>query len=131
MRAWQVLVVGAVLVALAGCSSAEDTAPESGLGTDTTVESGIPPVPDDATVDAYVKDLKAIDPAIVEDDDVEKVVDRGRDMCSSIPGNEGDEPKLVDLADLRFIGPDHPDGFGEAKATKILSAVREHVCPTY
>lgn len=91
--------------------------------------AGIPPEPDQKTWAAYIADLKKIDLAIVDDE--EQAVDRGRNQCSSIKDFPADEAKLVDLTNQRFTAPGHPDGFGKAKATKILAAVRKHLCPTY
>lgn len=92
---------------------------------------GAPPKPDAATAQAYLADLRAIDPAIVEEDDTDKAVRRGRSQCASVKNSPGDQAKLVDLTNKRFTGPDHPNGFGLEKAERILVAVRKHICPTY
>jgi hypothetical protein len=132
----------AALLALGGVACAADKptsapAPESAPTTSTAPDTaelladmGIPPTPDPKTWKAYIADLTAIDPAIVHGKE-EKVVDRGRNMCSSVKETPDDQAKLVKLTNQRFTSPDHPDGFGDAKAKKILAAVRKHICPTY
>jgi hypothetical protein len=91
-------------------------------------EIGIPPKPDAAGADAYIAALTAIDPDIVHGKP-DKAVSRGRNQCSSIKDSPNDQAKLVRLTNTRFTSPDHPDGFGEAKAGRILEAVRTHLCP--
>lgn len=93
--------------------------------------AGIPPKPDAVTQAAYIADLRAIDPDIIGKKDEERIVDRGRDQCSSIKKFPNDRAKLVDLTNKRFTAPDHPDGFGLAKAAKILNVVHKRLCPTY
>lgn len=58
-------------------------------------------------------------------------MNRGRDQCASIKGFPGDEAKWVWWANQRFTSPDHPDGFGDATATKIVKVVRKYICPAY
>lgn len=138
MRHIAPLAVAVALLA-AGCGSASDT------GTSTTTvptglpsevmssieaDNGIPPKPDAATQAAFVEALDSIDPDIAHGDE-EKAVSRARDTCSSVKANPDDRDKLVQVTNMRFTSPDHPDGFGTAKATKILAAVRKHICPTY
>ncbi|MCF2531763.1 hypothetical protein [Yinghuangia soli] len=93
-------------------------------------EAGYPPEPDATTWAAYIRDLKAIDPDIVHGKE-EKAVDRGRNQCRSIKDHKGDRTKLVDLTNQRFSSPDHPEGFGLSKASRILDVVHQHLCPTY
>ncbi|MCG5464301.1 hypothetical protein MED01_002467 [Micromonospora sp. MED01] len=84
---------------------------------------------DPETEAAYLAALRRIDPGIVGDKKPATLVSRGRSQCDSIERFPDDEKKLVDLTSQRFTAPDHPDGFGEAKAKKILAAVRKYVCP--
>ena len=91
---------------------------------------GLPPKPDAATTAKYIAALIAIDPEIVNGKD-DKAVSRGRDECSSIAQSPKDREKLVDLANKRFLGPTHPDGFGFSKAAKILDVVHTYICPTF
>ncbi|MGI5179511.1 hypothetical protein ACQEVZ_24590 [Dactylosporangium sp. CA-152071] len=93
--------------------------------------NGIPPKPDAATQAAYIADLKAIDPDIVGKKDEDRIVGRGRDQCSSIKSFPNDRAKLVELTNKRFTSPNHPEGFGLAKAAKILDVVHKRLCPTY
>ncbi|GHB65018.1 hypothetical protein GCM10010347_38710 [Streptomyces cirratus] len=91
---------------------------------------GIPPKPDAATQAKYIAALAAIDPDIVNTKP-DKAVDRGRNQCESIAGFPNDKQKQTDLTNQRFTSPTHPDGFGPAKAAKILDAVHTHLCPSY
>ena len=90
-----------------------------------------PPKPDAQTQAAYIADLRAIDADIIGKKDEEKIVDRGRDQCRSIKDFPNDRAKLVDLTSKRFTSPNHPEGFGPAKAAKILDVVHKRLCPTY
>jgi hypothetical protein len=91
---------------------------------------GIPPKPDAATQAKYIAALTAIDPDIVNTKP-DKAVDRGRNQCETIASFPDDKSKQTDLANQRFTSPSHPDGFGPAKAAKIVEAVHTHLCPTY
>ncbi|GAA3280220.1 hypothetical protein [Streptomyces lavendulae] len=91
---------------------------------------GIPPKPDAATQAKYIAALTAIDPDIVNTKP-DKAVDRGRNQCESIANFPKDDQKQIDLTNQRFTSPNHPDGFGPAKAAKIRDAVHTHLCPTY
>lgn len=93
--------------------------------------SGAPPKPDEATAQAYLADLRAIDPALVDEDNTDKAISRGRSQCTSVKDFPGDQAKLLDLTNKRFTAPGHSDGFGLEKAERILGAVRKHICPTY
>jgi hypothetical protein len=135
MRARHFLVTVALVGALAGCGGGDndqDTAAASEPAATSAAADvpGIPPAPDAETQTAYIAALRAIDPDIVGDKDPKTIVNRGRDQCSSIPGNQ-DEAKLVDLTNKRFTSPDHPDGFGDAKSKRILATVRKYICPSY
>ncbi|MET8853489.1 hypothetical protein [Amycolatopsis sp. NPDC004625] len=74
-------------------------------------------------------DLEVIDPDIVHGKP-DKAVSRGRDQCTSVAQWPDDQAKLVGLAQQRFISPDHPEGFGPEKSTRILAVVRRYLCPT-
>ncbi|MCX5196421.1 hypothetical protein OOK31_21395 [Streptomyces sp. NBC_00249] len=91
---------------------------------------GIPPKPDAATQAKYIAALTAIDPDIVNTKP-DKAVDRGRNQCDSIANFPKDDQKQIDLTNQRFTSPNHPDGFGPAKAAKIRDAVHTHLCPSY
>lgn len=133
------LAVAAVFLAMTAtaCASDEpaDAAPASAASptadaAQILADMGVPPTPAPAAWKAYIAALKKIDPAIVGDDE-EKVVDRGRDQCGSVKEFPNDTARLVDLTNKRFTAPGHSDGFGKAKAEKILAAVRQYICPTY
>lgn len=122
-------VVGAIIGI--GSDDKPGAAPPAGDTTSAVAAGGIPPTPGPDAWAAYIKALKAIDPAIVGDKDEKTIVNRGRDQCSSVKEWPNDQAKLIDLTNRRFTAPGHPDGFGKAKAEAILAAVREHICPTY
>jgi hypothetical protein len=130
-------VAGLAALALACGSSGATTngaaSPAATAGPSTyasaLADAGIPPTPNPEAWRAYIAALKAIDPDIVHGKE-EKAVDRGRDQCGSVK-DSNDQAKLVDLTNLRFTSPGHPNGFGKAKATRILAAVRRYICPTY
>jgi len=126
-----VLISFGVAALLAGCGSepGNDAASSPSSAPAATVP-GAPPKPDQATADAYVADLQAIDPNIV-DGKPDRVVSRGRDQCTSVVQWPNDQDKLVGLVQKRFTSADHPEGFGREKSTRILAAVRKHLCPTY
>ncbi|WP_328763175.1 MULTISPECIES: hypothetical protein [unclassified Streptomyces] len=110
------------------------TAPEGtsspSAATETPKSKGIPPKPDAATQAKYIAALTAIDPDIVNTKP-DKAVDRGRNQCETIANFPKDDQKQIDLTNQRFTSPNHPDGFGLAKAAKIRDAVHTHLCPTY
>ncbi|MFI5984460.1 hypothetical protein ACIBEA_26745 [Streptomyces sp. NPDC051555] len=104
------------------------SAPSAAAGT--AKAKGIPPKPDAATQAKYIAALAAIDPDIVNTKP-DKAVDRGRNQCDTIANFPTDKQKQTDLTNQRFTSPTHPDGFGPAKAGKILDAVHTHLCPSY
>ncbi|WP_018223883.1 hypothetical protein [Salinispora pacifica] len=89
------------------------------------------PMPDKESWDAYIAALKEIDPAIVGTKDERTLISRGRSQCGSVKQWPDDQSKLVELTNLRFTAPGYSEGFGEAKAEKILAVVRTYICPTY
>ena len=148
MGARHVLLAGAVVATLTGCGSAApggDVLPQPPPG---SAPPGGPPggpppggpprgggpppgeaPPDRATAEAYVADLRRIDPAIVGDGDLRRLVDRGRDQCTAIRETPDDRARLIDLTGRRFTAPGHPEGFGASKAAAILDVVRQRICP--
>jgi hypothetical protein len=42
-----------------------------------------------------------------------------------------DKAKQVESAELRFISPNHPEGFGKVKAAQIVEAVHANLCPKF
>ncbi|WKU03747.1 hypothetical protein [Micromonospora sp. HUAS LYJ1] len=131
-------MVAALVGALAGCGSSED-APQAapttpgGLSSEAIEKAeeaaGIPPKPDQKTAEAYLAALRKIDPEIVGDKDPDRIIDRGRDQCSTIKGFPDDQAKVIMFVNTRFTSPDHPDGFGDAKAKKINEVVKKYICP--
>lgn len=94
------------------------------------LETGIPPEPDQATADAYIAALDAIDPGITRGDRA-SAIDRGRDVCSTIRSHPDDRAHQVETTNQRFTSPDHPDGWGPEVAEQLLDVVHQHLCPSY
>ncbi|MEU0521948.1 hypothetical protein [Streptosporangium sp. NPDC006007] len=109
-------------------SQAQPSALPSEVVSSIEADAGIPPKPDPATQAKFIAALNAIDPEIVNGKEG-KAIDRARNQCSSAKESPDNQAKLVDLTNQRFLSPEHPEGFGEATATKILKAVRTHICP--
>ncbi|MFB6516614.1 hypothetical protein [Streptomyces sp. NPDC056401] len=148
MRRHHVIIAltGAGILALAGCGSDSDAptadkpsastvpsaAPSARPSVDPSAarpDSGLPPSPAPAQRAGYLAALNKIDPEIVNGQD-DKAVSRGLDQCQSMKG-EKDPTKRVAGANQRFIGPNHPDGFGPVKSALIVAAVQTNLCPTY
>jgi hypothetical protein len=132
-------LVFAVLLSLSACGNTSGTSTgtdaaktnesvPSGAIASAEANAGIPSKPDAATTAAYIGALKAIDPDIVHGKD-DRAVSHGRDQCGSVHSSPNDQAKLVDLANQRFTSPNHPNGFGKDKATRILEVVRKYLCP--
>ena len=117
-----------LFTALAACSGGGDS-DDSGVA-EAIIETGIPPEPDQATADAYIAALDAIDPAI-DRDDPESAIGRGRDQCSTIKKRPGDRAYQISTTQQRFTSPDHPDGWPAETAEQILDVVHQHLCPSY
>lgn len=140
MTRFVAVVTALTMLGLAACGGqpASEPAPsttQSSTGdpvmSSAAAAAGIPPKPDEATAQAYLADLRAIDPAIVDEDNPSKTINRGRDQCSTVKASPGDQAKLIDFTNKRFTAPGHSDGFGPEKAERILAAVRKHICPTF
>ncbi|MFB6679255.1 hypothetical protein ACFCWG_44060 [Streptomyces sp. NPDC056390] len=106
------------------------TANQSKAIADAEAAAGIPPKPDATTQAKYIQALTRIDAEIVNGKP-DKAVSRGRNQCSMIHNFPKDKAKQVDSAELRFISPNHPEGFGKAKAAQIVEAVHTHLCPKF
>ncbi|MFG2340460.1 DUF732 domain-containing protein [Streptomyces yangpuensis] len=94
-----------------------------------TDASGVPPEPTGEKRVIYLATLTGIDPGIVNGDE-EQAVRRGRDQCTAMK-DEKDPTRRVAQVERRFIGPDHPNGFGPTKSALILATVQANICPTY
>jgi ABC-type enterochelin transport system substrate-binding protein len=127
-------ITAALAITLVGCSS--DDSPDSETkptktGTpeasstvdqdDAEKAAGIPADPQGAKRTALIAALKAIDPALVTDED--KAVDNARNQCSTISG--GGNAELT--AKGRFSTSDHEVTDAEAKA--INAALKATLCP--
>lgn len=95
---------------------------------------GYPPQADAATERRYRAALDAIDPDIAHGE-TDKAVSRGRDTCraykGTYKGKPADRAKLIELTNLRFTSPNHPEGHGLATAERILDVVHKHLCPDF
>lgn len=115
-------------------SPAEQAANEA--ATDQALDdAGIPPKPDQATTDAYIAALEAINPGIVyrggdTTGDIDTAIDRGRNQCSTIQASPDDRARQIETTNQRFTSPDAPDGWGPETAARILDVVHQHLCPS-
>ncbi|WP_328620713.1 DUF732 domain-containing protein [Streptomyces sp. NBC_00354] len=139
------LLAAAGLLALTGCSTVTsepkpDAKPTASTPTSqqsiapealnsAAAAAGIPPSPAPEQRAIYLAALNKIDPEIVNGKD-DKAISRGLSQCQSMK-DEKDPTKRVESTNRRFIGPNHPDGFGPTKAAFILAAVQTNLCPTY
>ncbi|WP_392900937.1 hypothetical protein [Streptomyces sp. LN699] len=140
------LLTAAGLLALTGCSEAVTSEPkaddkvaaspsasQSSIAPEAlssaAAGAGIPPSPAPEQRAIYLAALNKIDPEIVNGKE-DKAVSRGLTQCQSMK-DEKDPTKRVESTNRRFIGPNHPDGFGPTKAAFILVAVQTNLCPTY
>jgi hypothetical protein len=109
LRARQVLVVAAALIALAGCSSSEETPASSG--------QGVAPAVDEARAQ-FVDELDAINGQLVEDKD--KAVDNGREICLEIQQGKT-AAELEKNTEARFEVTNE-------WAKKIVAAAKKTIC---
>jgi hypothetical protein len=128
------LTILAILVAstLTACGSEPDERtdqPAAGQP-DALAATGIPPVPDQATADAYIAALDAIDP-MIDRDDPESAIDRGRNHCSTIRDAPDDRARQIETTNQRFTARNSPEGRGPEIAEQILGVVHQHLCPAY
>ncbi|MFF1685943.1 hypothetical protein [Streptomyces sp. NPDC058254] len=126
-------ITALLAVTLVGCSSsdsdadkaapAKSSAPKASKpvdNSDAEKAAGIPPKPTGAKRTALIAALKAINPALVADED--KAVDNARNQCSTISG--GGNAELT--AKGRFSSSDHEVTDAEAKA--INEALKQTLC---
>ncbi|MFF8261234.1 DUF732 domain-containing protein [Streptomyces virginiae] len=133
------LLAAVALLALTGCTSEpESDAEPTPVATTPTAsppttgaadDAGIPPEPTGDKRVIYLATLNGIDPEIVNGND-DKAIRRGRDQCAAMK-DEKDPTRRVAQVEQRFIGPDHPNGFGPTKSALILATVQANICPTY
>ncbi|MFF5290540.1 hypothetical protein [Paractinoplanes globisporus] len=87
--------------------------------------------PDQKYADAYMAALKTISPELVAGKTRDAMVDLARDQCTTIEEFPGNEAKWLWWTNQRFTSAQHPKGFGEATAKKILATVQKYICPNY
>jgi hypothetical protein len=148
---WRTITAAAVLITLTAACSGDDSEADASADTPTTIDPdtragdlpgvsdqledmGIPPKPDQATADAYIAALVAIDPGIVyrggdTTGDADTAINRGRDQCSTIHANPDDRARQIETTAMRFTSPDAPDGWDPTTAERILDVVHQHLCP--
>ncbi|MHA5047900.1 hypothetical protein [Streptomyces sp. SD15] len=122
-------VTAALAVTLVGCSSddkAEPTKSSTPKATQSVDHSeaenavGIPAEPDAATRTALIEVLKAINPALVTDED--DAIDNARNQCSTITGGGNADQ----TAKARFSTSEHEVTDAEAQA--INAALKASLC---
>lgn len=125
-------ITAALAVTLVGCSSddsndkadsAKNSAPaatDTADNSDAEKAAGIPPEPDAATRTVLIDVLKAINPALVADED--KVIDNARNQCSTITGGGNADQ----TAKARFSTSAHEVTDAEAQA--INAALKASLC---
>ncbi|MFD3902985.1 hypothetical protein HXS80_20565 [Streptomyces sp. CB04723] len=133
-------LLAAAALALTACSAEEDKAApasaasapaaqeqpaddaDSGESSDAEKAAGIPDAPTGADRAAYLAAIKAVDPAIVEDE--EKAIDAGRNQCSHLasPNDKSDW-----LAAQRFGNDTRP--LTDAQGKALNEALRSTLCP--
>ncbi|WP_405419597.1 hypothetical protein [Streptomyces erythrochromogenes] len=132
------LLATAALLALAGCAGEPEadakptpaaTVPTMPAAPSATEAAGIPPVPTGDKRVIYLATLTGIDPEIVNGKE-DTAISRGRDQCTAMK-DEKDPTKRIAQVEQRFIGPNHPNGFGPTKSALILATVQANICPTY
>jgi hypothetical protein len=136
-----VIAVTALAVCLTGCSSGSKSTIAPAAQNSAAVRSqpdlrasmeaqlGFPPRPDATTAQAYLADLKTIDPRLVASQDADSLVNRGRDQCRDLKARPAKE--WVTVANQRFVTPQEPTGLGEPTAEKIIKVVRARLCPQF
>lgn len=126
-------VTAVLAVTLVGCSSDDSsdsktdtaksstpTATKSTDNSDAEKAAGIPPEPTGAERTALLEVLKAINPALVADED--KAIDNARNQCSTITGGGNADTS----AQARFSTSDHE--VTEAEAQAINAALKASLC---
>jgi uncharacterized protein DUF732 len=133
-RLARLIPIAVATVAVSACANAREPAlpvtPAPTANADAVDPAAPPPKPDAANEAAYLAALKRISPELVAGHDEATMVNRGRDVCTSVQQWPDDNSKLLRSANQRFTSPLHPEGFGDATASKILAAVRTYICPT-
>ncbi|MGW3724156.1 hypothetical protein [Streptomyces sp. NPDC000851] len=129
IRTTAAAITALLAVTLVGCSSDDSgdaakndtpTATKTADNSDAEKAAGIPPEPDAATRTALIDVLKAINPALVADED--KAIDNARNQCSTISGGGNADAS----AQARFSTPEHEVTEAEAKA--INAALKASLC---
>ena len=127
------VITAALAFTMVGCSSDDSsdskadtaksstpTATKTADNSDAGKAAGIPPKPDAATRAALLGVLKAINPALVTDED--KAIDNARNQCSTISGGGNADQS----AKARFSTSDHEVTDAEAQA--INAALKASLC---
>jgi len=127
-----------VILGMTACSGGDNDQAEVAEATAEALDAaGIPPEPDQATADAYIAALDAINPGIVhrhpdrpdDEADIETAIDRGRNQCSTIQAHPDDRAQQIETTNMRFTSPDAPEGWGPETAEAILDVVQQFLCP--
>ncbi|MEU4241828.1 DUF732 domain-containing protein [Actinoplanes sp. NPDC026619] len=122
MNARQFVVVGAVLVALGGCSTTGDSAAAPTQAPQAAAEASVAAAQRAAAaddVDSYVAALKAVDAKLAADKDV--AVDNGKKICLDVEQGKTD----ADIAKSAAARLD----VDQAVAVKVVAATKKSLCP--
>lgn len=130
IRTTTTVITAVLALTLVGCNSddsPDDAAAAPSKSSSPSVDysaaekaAGIPAKPDAATRTALLEVLKAINPAIVADED--KAIDNARNQCSTISGGGN----AVLTAKARFSTSDHE--VTDAEAAAINAALKASLC---
>lgn len=118
-------VTALLALTLTACSDSSDSSPTPKASStvdysDAEKAAGIPADPTGAKREALLAALKAINPALVADED--KAIDNARNQCSTITGGG----KADTTAKARFSTSDHEVTDAEAQA--INAALKANLC---
>jgi hypothetical protein len=129
IRTTAAAITALLAITLTGCSSSDTNNDKASTpkasktvdNSDAEKAAGIPAKPTGAKRTALITALKAINPALVTDED--KAVDNARNQCSTISG--GGNADMT--AKARFSNSGHDVTDAEAKA--INAALKATLCP--
>jgi hypothetical protein len=139
------LVATVVALPLAGCGTTDRASPPQAPAMTTSTQRPLSPAefasimagqpddfpspPDQQHRDGYLAALRSINLELTEDRAPDALVNRGLDQCRDLKERPSDE--WLTWVNTRFTSPEHPNGFDDVTAGKVLAAVRKYICPTF
>ena len=123
MRARQFVVVGSVLVALAGCSTSAGEPAVPTQAPQAAAEASVAAAQRAAAagdVDSYVAALKAVDAKLAANQNV--AIDNGKKICLDLEQGTADAEVAKGAAARLNIS--------QATAVKVVAATKKTLCPT-